>query len=135
MTLTSVPIVTLANSVRVANFSSPHSFTFDDGTVLPACSADRAARLMLESRETQAASTLHPEIVDILLEFKMSAVVQEELIELHERTDFDVLLVPLPVMQAIREGYASGGFWFPRARVCRVVDRVSKTISSTRFCR
>jgi hypothetical protein len=36
-----MPIVVLSNGLRVGNFSSPHDFVFEDGSVLPRCSDER----------------------------------------------------------------------------------------------
>ena len=137
------PVVTLSNGLRVANFSSPHSFKFTDGTVLPACTATRAQTLMLEAEEltlktyitqTNVSSNgmhVHVPITDILLSWKMSDVVAEALVALQANADVDVVLVPLPVMTALKEyGHEPG-----KARVIRVADRVTKEIHIDRFCR
>lgn len=136
-----MPIVTLGGGLRVANFSSPHSFTFVTGEVLPACSPERAKALMLEVDEREIANPKG--FTDIRIEFRMSDAVKQELEEILGRyTDFDVLLVPLPVQQAIRAcDVAAGGTgtdqWHRMmryTRVCRVADRVAKTIYGDRFC-
>lgn len=80
---------------------------------------------------------------DIRLEFLMSDAVEQELEKLLGcYTDFDVLLVPLPVQQAIRAcDVAAGGMGSDKwhrmlrfTRVCRVADRVSRSIYGDRFC-
>lgn len=136
-----MPIVTLGSGLRVANFSSPHSFIFVTGEVLAACSPERARALMLEVGEREV---VNPKgFTDIRLEFLMSDAVGQELEKLLGcYTDFDVLLVPLPVLQAIRAcDVAAGGMGSDKwhrmtrfARVCRVADRVAKTIYGDRFC-
>lgn len=131
----SAPVVTLASGVRVANFSSPHPFTFDDGSTLPGCSAERANALMLHAQEVASPSRFAG-VVDIELSFAMSDAVRAELGRLVMRDDIDIILVPLPVMQAAKE--SEPGFQLAalsKVRTCRVVDRVAKTVSSTRFCR
>lgn len=129
--MTGAPITNLLSGVRIANFSSPHPFTFDDGSYLEACSPERAKALMLEAVEEQAPNPLGRGIIDIKLTFRMSAAVSFELGVLEAHSEVDIVLVPLPVLQAAQES----GFPFTKLRVCRVVDRVTKTISSTRFCR
>lgn len=124
-----VPIVTLSNGVRVANFSSPHSFTFVDGTVLPACSRERAERLMLGALEHEEPGIKGT--TDIVLEWTMSMAVENELVYLEGHRDIDIILVPLPVMTVLKEMGLNTG----KCRVIRTADRVAKTIHIDRFCR
>ncbi len=72
------PMVELSNGLVVANFSSPHSFTFTTGEVLGACAGERAKALMLESEEieTTRAVGLKHQWTDIELKFSMSAAVE-----------------------------------------------------------
>lgn len=132
LTTNTLPIVTLSNGLRVANFSSPHNFNFVDGTILPACSTDRARSLMLESIEIETKSLDHDGVIDIELSWRMSDAVRDELRRLgqFENESFDILLVPLPVMMAMKAEFGVVG----KARCIRVADRVSKTIHIDRFC-
>lgn len=123
----------LASGIKVGNFSSAHTFTFDDGTVLPACSDERCRYLMLETNERE-----HDGIkgtTSIELEFSMSGDVWGELGEA-ERSDVDIVLVPLPVLQCYREMYGKRELIHGDSKVrgIRMVDRVKKICSSTRFC-
>ncbi len=124
-----VPVVTLSNGLRVANFSSPHSFAFVDGRVLPACSKERAERLMLGALEHEEPGIKGT--TDIVLEWAMSLSVEQELAVLQARRDIDVILVPLPVMTVVKDLELPIG----KCRVIRVADRVTKTIHIDRFCR
>jgi hypothetical protein len=131
-----VPVVTLTNGIRVANFSSPHTFTFTDGSVLPACAKERALHLMLQSHEREIPGVKGS--VDLELTFEMSLAVEEALITLNMREDIDIVLVPLPVLQALKDKPFKGQDLrkaIGKCRVCRVSDRVSKTIHHDRFCR
>ena len=147
-----MPIVVLKSGLRVANFSSPHEFRFDTGEVLPACSPERAKSLMLDNKETVSDNPFGWS--DVKLEFLMSEEVERELIRICEEElgTFNVLLVPLPVREAIKNLPAQaraepvGGMhqllnrdsayrWIlDVARVCRTADRVTKTIYGDRFC-
>ena len=118
----------LKNGVKVANFSSPHPFLFEDGTTLEACSPERAKELMLQAVETESPN--EGGWTDINLEFRMTEAVALALDEVESDQEVQVLLVPLPVMTAIR----SSGRKVGKARVIRVVDRVSKAISCNKFC-
>jgi hypothetical protein len=136
-----MPIVALKSGLRVANFSSPHPFTFVTGEVLPACSPERAKALMLEVDEVEVKNPKG--FTDIRPSFRMSDAVEQELEKLLGcYTDFDVVLVPLPVLQAIRAcDVAAGGMGSDKwhrmlrfTRSCRVADRVAKTVYGDRFC-
>ncbi|TXH55011.1 MAG: hypothetical protein E6Q97_09675 [Desulfurellales bacterium] len=121
------PVVTLSTGVRIANFSSPHPFTFDDGTVLPACSVDRANWLLLESFEMLMPRGLWE---DVELQFDLSDTVASAVLELERDNDVDIILVPFPVLEALKARRRQIG----KCRVCRIADRVAKTVCSRKFC-
>lgn len=125
----SAPVITLSNGLRVANFSSPHSFTFDTGEILPACDESRARGLMLSQREHEDRSPCG-RYTNISLTFEMSDVVRDELLRLEEDENIDIVLVPFPVMEAIK----ASNLKVSKARVCRTADRVTKTVFSNKFC-
>ena len=132
------PVVTLKNGLRVANFSSPHDFRFDDGTVLPACPPDTVAGGKLVANE-QATETVvnNVRIQDIKLDFEFTDSCRAMLALLAHRHDVDIILVPLPVMQcAKREGKPGvmDEVVMPKIRVVRVADRTTKVIHSDKFC-
>lgn len=138
-----VPVVTLSNGLRVANFSSPHPFTFVDEHVLPACSPERAQWLMLEAREVElrnhvmqnwGAAQVGVPITDVILSWELTPVVMTEIKRLHEVDDIDIVLVPLPVMQALKE-FCPDTSLYKKCRVIRTADRVNKTIYIDKFCR
>lgn len=128
-TLPSAPIVTLSTGLRVANFSSPHEFVFTDGSVLPKCDAGRARALMLHSTEVEYTDPLLP-FTSIRLEFHLSPAVADEFLSMQNNPEIDIILVPLPVMMALKQDLCS----LHKARVCRVADRVTKVIHHDRFC-
>ena len=118
----------LKNGLKVANFSSPHPFLFEDGVSLEACSPERAKELMLNAIEVETPN--EKGWTDIGLTFSMTEKVSAALDEAERDGEVDIVLVPLPVMTAIR----SAGRPIGKARVIRVVDRVSKAISCNKFC-
>lgn len=136
------PIIRLANGLCVANFSSPHPFKFVTGEELPACDAETSRRLLLEAVEETSSSPCG-RWSDIDLTFRMSAAVEQALVDLADREEIDVVLVPLPVLTAIKTvntavNDGAQKAWdrvVQKARVIRVADRVSKTIYGDRFCR
>jgi hypothetical protein len=125
--MSNVTKATLKNGLKVVNFSSPHSFEFEDGTVLEGCGPDRATTLMLASVEVEKPNKGW---VDIELRFEMTEPVCEAIKALNKDDDIDIILVPLPVMTALKSANMEIG----KARVIRVVDRVKKTISCNKFC-
>jgi len=125
-----MPIVVLENGVRIANFSSPHSFKFDDGIELPGCSKERATRLMLRSEEIEVPG-VREGVVDIDLQFRMSDVVEAAILEANQDGSVDVVLVPFPVMTC----WKSSGRDIGKMRCVRIADRVTKVAHSGKFCR
>jgi hypothetical protein len=122
-----MPIVVLKSGVKVGNFSSPHPFRFDDGTVLEACDPERCKAGALESREVEHPTPLGT--IDIELQFSMSPECQRMLDESAD-TDADIIIVPFPVLDCLKRESKPLG----KCRVIRMVDRVNKIASSTRFC-
>lgn len=122
---------TLVSGIRVANFSSPHPFIFDDGTVLSAVDADTANTLKLESVEIETPHATLVGITDINLSFNMSDVVLSALLAIATDITIDICLVPFPVMNAIK----TAGLDVGKFRVCRVADRITKMLFSDKFCK
>lgn len=123
-----MPKIKLQNGLTIANFSSGHVFIFDDGSVLPACEDDRVETLMLESVDEEVKNFAPWK--DIRKKFKMNDTVKKAVRRATLAWGIDVVLVPLPVLEAIKSCGMS-------ARNCRVVctkDRVKKIIYSGRFC-
>ena len=127
-----VPVVTLTTGLHIANFSSPHTFVFTDGTVLPACSKQRAETMMLNAVEREEPGIKGT--TDIVLKWKLTEVISREIMDLECREDIDIVIVPLPVMTVLK-GFAPFDAPNSKYRVIRTADRVTKTIHHDRFCR
>lgn len=123
-----MPTVVLSSGLCVANFSSPHPFNFVDGTILEACSSERAKGLMLESHEQQVPGIKGT--TDIQLTWGLSASVSQALAAAEADESVDVVLVPFPVMTALKEAGRPIG----KARVIRCADRITKAIFTDKFC-
>lgn len=133
---TNHPTVTLKNGLRVANFSSPHAFYFDDGSVLPAVSEELCKRLSLDQIEREYKRYYKDGLflyTDIVLRFEMNSVVDQALSTLLNNSDVDIVLVPFPVMEAWKN-QGNTTILNHKIKVVRVKDRVSKVIYSDRFC-
>jgi len=131
-----MPIITLESGLKVANFSSPHEFRFTDGSVLPACSPERATLGKLKAIEVEVDRYSW---TDIDLEFRMSDAVEkmlQEALQLWFDGKVNIVIVPFPVLNAVKEHD-----WFDTAdsyghpfRTIRSADRVKKINHADRFC-
>jgi hypothetical protein len=127
-----MPTVVLSNGLKVGNFSSPHPFNFEDGSILQPCGKDRVEHGKLHAEEKEIEGIKGT--TDIELSFKFSDGVVEMLDEAEE-SDVDIYLVPLPVMQCIKNvNPKHRKTYFPKARVIRVKDRQTKEIFIDKFC-
>jgi hypothetical protein len=129
-------IHTLSNGLRVANFSSPHPFTFIDGTVIPAVDADKARNLMLEVDE-KSIPQRSSKFKTVELDWSLSERVADEIdywFTFFAMKKVDVVLVPLPVMTALKSIWNQKDILKSPFRVIRVADRITKSIHIDKFC-
>lgn len=131
MKMKDAPTTTLTNGLRVANFSSPHTFTFEDQTVLEACDVERSRALSLIAEEVLTPNPFNDTAYDVALSFKIDQVSLRQLGWLEEQDDIDVVIVPLPVISALK----AAGIPLGKARTIRSVNRVTKTCSCNKFCK
>lgn len=124
-------IITLSNGKRVANFSSPHPFTFEDGSVLNAVDNSESERLKIIFIEEELPSG------DIKLSFKLSDDVKREMIAFYDlwfNNELEVVFCPLPMIVAIREEMGENYLINSPFRSIRVEDRINKVISINKQC-
>lgn len=128
-------IITLTNGKRVANFSSPHAFEFEDGSILPAVSNEDAEKYKVIFVETDLGNG------DIELSFKLSESIkarQADFMLLMETNKVDVVFIPLPMMTALKETLTKHNnleFLFRyRFRCIRIEDRIKKLVSIHKQC-
>lgn len=123
-------IITLSNGKRVANFSSPHAFEFEDGTILPeVCTAD-SQRLKVTFIEEDLGNG-----GDVKLSFELSDQVKSEMRfwrGLWLDKQVDVVFCPLCMITAMYEERMN--VELSPFRSIRVVDRISKKISISKQC-
>ena len=124
--------------IRVVNYSSPHSYVFHTGEVLPACSDEVA-------RQTKLVA-YHDKIyndkgwLDVIINYSLSSMQYKELLELATLDVVDIILVPYPVMTAVKDLFSYGDIKAEhkvikeKIRVCKLDDRVTKVIRSDEFC-
>lgn len=123
-------IYTLSNGKKVANFSSPHDFTFTDGTVLPKVSNYVSNRLKVNFNESVDENN-----GDVELSFSLSDDVWSEMYlweYLHAIKMVDVVYCPLPMITAIKNtNYQLKKSPF---RAIRMEDRIKKLVSIEKQC-
>ena len=129
-----MPTATLSTGLTVGNFSSPHAFSFDDGVTLAACNPARTRRLCLEpledSRLVYSDDGTSPLYEDIRLGFLLDFRSKEELERIHRLELVQIVIVPLPLLQLVRDkDYGA------RCRTVRMADRVNKVARHDAFCR
>lgn len=129
-----MPIVALTNGIRIGNHSSPHTFTFEDGTVLPACSEERAQTHKLEVIEERCPSPCG-RWTDIDLSFALPDVSYVSIKEDAANPNVDVILVALPMLICLRDSDWLGDENVrAKVRCIRRTDRTGNIIHIDRFC-
>jgi len=122
-------IVTLSNGKRVANFSSPHEFVFEDGSTLPAVPDGYSEKYKIDFKEVNHSNG------DIELSFGLTDDVKQlmsmwELLWVSGMVD--VVFCPLPMIVAMRDaGITVTDSPF---RAIRITDRISKLVSISKQC-
>lgn len=130
-----MPTATLTTGLVVGNFSSPHSFTFEDGTVLAGCSAERCKALSLAEVEAESpfpGKAGERGVIAITPRFTLTDVVRQELLQAHADIQGGVVLVSFPTLSALK---AEGVLDQYLAVGTIKADRTTKLVSTTKFCR
>ena len=131
---TRLKVVRLSNQLLVGNFSSPHQFTFDDGTVLDAVSDYDSMRLKVNFNEYLIDQ--QPTYKTIGLTFTLSDEVRREMEvweKMWEHNDVDIVLCPLPMIQVLNEVRNGNATFNSPFRAVRMKDRIKKTVSCDTF--
>jgi hypothetical protein len=124
-------VATLSNGKRVANFSSPHPFTFTDGTILPARSNEDAERLKVNFIEDVDSDG------DVRLSFELSKEVWQEIhhwMMMFAHDKVDVVFCPLPMLTAIKQNNPDFNLKSTPFRAIRMEDRIKKLVSIEKQC-
>lgn len=130
-------IITLSNGKKVGNFSSPHPFTFEDGSVLPAVTEEESKRLAVTFIEDDLSIANGGNKGDIQLLFDISNEIRQEMREwiiMKQNGLVDIVYCPLPMIRALvgRNSLA----WAIRTpfRAIRMTDRIKKLVSIEKQC-
>jgi len=131
--------IRLSNQLIVGNFSSPHKFTFEDGSVLDAVSNYDSERLKVDFIETTWSGSTP---FTVTLKFELSNAVRCEMErweQLHKANKVDVVLCPLVMIQALKDmedkewGINPYDLLNSPFRAIRMKDRIKKLISIDTF--
>ena len=135
----------LSNGLIVGNFSSPHSFTFEDGNTIPAVNDFHSERLKIDFIETvienkQAVGFDTDIYKTIALSFDLSDAVECEMdkwYKLWQVRKVDIVLCCLPMIQRLNEleRHDQGTYSVLNSpfRAIRMKDRIKKLISIDTF--
>ena len=140
-TISPSPVITLTNGLRVANFSSPHPFNFEDGNILEACAPDRVKAGALDREEEVRPWGMwdRDDVVAVVPKFSLSDQVWSLLVELENDNTVDIVLIPFPVLEALRNARGEDGIPYldkvSKVGTICVKDRQTKEIFINRFCR
>ena len=134
--LNKYPSIKLESGIRVVNYSSPHSYVFHTGEVLPACSDKVAQETKLEANHGKVYNDKG--WLDVSISYCLSKMQHEELPKLVAFNEIDIILVPYPVLNALKSELNWETYWadivWEKIRVCKLDDRVTKVIRSDEFC-
>lgn len=128
------PIAVLVNGLRVANFSSAHTFIFDDGTVLAACSDKRARSMTLEPIESDPdeESFRGIPVTSVRMGHQLPAWTRLALEDVVNDPAVDIVLVPRVILDLVREHHP---YFLSKVRGIRLKDRVKQISYSNLFCK
>ena len=130
--------VRLSNQLIVGNFSSPHPFTFDDGSVLDAVNDYDSERLKVTFIETIVQERVEPVHKTVSLDFSLTADVLEEMeiwTKMWKHNDVDIVLCALPMIQALQKNIVNDDYHILDSpfRAVRLKDRIKKLASIDTF--
>ena len=131
-----MPTVRLENGLVVANFSSPHPFTFDDGSVLPGCDPARVEAMSLRRVDREEPDGLRP-IVNVVSGFDLTNAVREAVEDIQQEWPgggIDVVLIPFPMRDPLLRWLGAEDLTQAEPfRLCLLKDRQTKVVYSDRF--
>ena len=131
-----MPVTTLKNGLVVGNFSSPHDFNFDTGEILKACDPERSERLKVDFISNISIQNIRGiEIKNNSLTFGLTPELKEEVVKiLMSRNNPDIILIPLPMIQAIKKDMPDLNISETQFRGVKMKSRTEKLTLSQEFC-
>jgi hypothetical protein len=128
-----MPVAVLKSGLTVGNFSSPHAFTFEDETVLAGCDPERCRALSLKEEEVESSFLGDARMygaIAVTPRFVLTEEIRQALMK--ASYEADLVLVSFPTLAALKEAGELDNF----LSVCTIrADRLTKKVSTTKFCR
>ena len=127
-------IITLKNGTKVANFSSPHPYTFDDGTKLDKCDMKEAGLFKVHFRERVVKDIR--DIAGIEMDFMLSKALMSRINmweQLYNEKKVDIVLCSLPLVTALKKILDVKELMKMPFRGIRTKDRTKKVKLTDRF--
>jgi folylpolyglutamate synthase/dihydropteroate synthase len=127
-------VTTLKNGTKVANFSSPHIFTFEDGSKLQKCDIREASLFKVNFREKVVKDIR--DIAGIEMDFILSKVLLSRMNmweQLYNDEKVDIVFCSLPLLTAIKKIVDVSELRKMPFRGVRTKDRTKKLILTDRF--
>lgn len=127
-------IKVLKNGTKVANFSSPHPMTFEDGTKIERCDIREAGLFKVHFREKVVKDIR--DIVGIEMDFMLSKPLLSRVNmweQLYNEKKVDVVLCSLPLLTALKKILDISELRKMPFRGLRTKDRTKKVLLTDRF--
>ena len=128
------PCVELSNGLRVANWSSNHWFTFEDGTRLPPCRKQRSEDLGLDMKEYATISECG-RYHNLKLQVDLSTAAYNDLMYTcvsAAQMNMDIVIVPFRVLELLKKLFVtSRNVPF---RTIKHTNRTDKICHIDKFC-
>jgi|TARA_R110000782_G_scaffold266360_3_gene360752 hypothetical protein len=127
-------VTTLKNGTKVANFSSPHIFTFEDGSKLQKCDIREASLFKVNFREKVVKDIR--DIAGIEMDFMLSKALLSRMNmweQLYNDKKVDIVFCSLPLLTAIKKIVDVSELRKMPFRGVRTKDRTKKVILTDRF--
>ncbi len=119
----------LSNGLKVANFCDSDVITFKDGNILEGVEFDRYMALEPKHKVT-AQNGRKSGTMDLVTQYHNSDMILDEIRALDGNGEIDVIIVSIPVMEALKEwGY---DMKMSKART-KVFDKITNTVMIDQF--
>jgi len=127
-------IITLKNGTRVANFSSPHIYTFDDGSKLEKCDIRESGLFKVHFKEKVCKDIR--DIAGVEMDFMLSKPLLSRINmweQLYNEKKVDIVFCSLPLLTALKKILDVKELMKMPFRGVRTKDRSKKLILTDRF--
>ena len=127
-------IITLKNGTKVANFSSPHIFTFDDGSKLMKCDIRESSLFKVKFREKVVKDIR--DISGVEMDFMLSKALLSRINMwelLYNEKKVDIVFCSLPLLTALKKILDVKELMKMPFRGVRTKDRGRKVILTDKF--